>query len=174
MGTFKNDVVEIKKETNKIGPFLVLKVRKEDGSIIEKKVFGAAVEDFSVPGLYEVVNEKNAKGFWQIDSATLLEAAQNGHNSPPVNPSQPTQPRAISRVHNVPGVSSAQIDTNRAILVQVCVKSACEVYHGAGASLGGKSEADAIALEKLVSAMAENLLKWADKKLSNHIEETPF
>lgn len=160
MATFKNEVTEIKKLLNAKGPYVELTVRKEDGTSMQKKVFGAAAGDFTVPGLYEMISSKNAKGFWDTESAQLLVAdpknapgtateASNGHKQTGI---PTTQPRTFNA------------ETNRSILLQVCIKASAEAYSG---------RPGALEQEKVVE-LAGKFLEWAEKNAQNTIEEVAF
>lgn len=113
MPTYKNRVIEVDRKTNDKGEYLEIKIEGQDGKIYEKKIFGAAVKEITVPGDYETEVEKNSKGFNVITRAKLLLGGST--------PVQAIGPKT--------GFNSPQRDhyTDQAITAQVAMKAAAEV-----------------------------------------------
>lgn len=112
-------------------------------------------------GNYEAEITKDGK-FWNVTKGTL-KRAQNGATR---NKTEEKLDSMISTVKSAHSSNTAQIDTNRSILVQVCIKSAAEAY---GGRPGAEPSHDG------VIKLAGEFLKWAEKNLATpELEDLPF
>lgn len=66
-------------------------------------------------------------------------------------------------IREASGLSQRSSETSRAILVQVCIKAAAEVYHGQPKEA---TTCEPMAVVLAVVLMAQALLEWAEKKLA--------
>jgi hypothetical protein len=110
-------------------------------------------------GNYSANITKNGK-LWNDEG--LVKETQVGATKTQETPKSDLQKKASG--------SYSQAEVNRGILLQVCVKSACEVFQGKG----GDTEASNKFVRDQVTALATDLLKWAEKNSQNTIEPLPF
>lgn len=122
MANYVNDIIEVNKKKNNKGPFIELKIRKENGEIVEKIVYGEACNDFTVPGRYEVETEKRktqaGHDFWAITAARLI-----GPGAPEVRGSENGAASNQSGAQH----SWADIYRNDAYTAQVAIKAAADI-----------------------------------------------
>lgn len=154
------EVVEEQLKQTKKGDDYV-NVKLSDGRYIN--LFFENFDSYDGPGKYEADIKRNGK-FWECGKGSL-RAFKNGQESPASDINNVKEYKLKSSIRERLASNTAQIDTNRAILVQVCIKSAAETYSGHP----GVPDHDKV-LE-----LADSFLKFAEKALKPaEMEDAPF
>src|ERR1700674_5890053 len=124
----KNEVIEVVEEKirqDKNGEDFV-SVKLSDGRYVN--LLFDNFKQYEGLGTYTIEMARNGK-FWNVEPNSLKKST-GGTELP-----QEQQPKAEKAVVDgvrkifAPKPNAAQTDTNRAILLQVCIKAAAEVYH---------------------------------------------
>lgn len=153
------EVKEIEVKPGKFGSYKVLKTMDNKGKDRTERVYDRSLQELiTKPGAYKFGYQLGDSGFPEIVQIEALNGATTMqiHN-------QDQDIKNTAKTH--PGSFVRDLDTNRSILVQVCIKSAAEVYQGHATGANG------------VIDLAEKFLKFAEKELAQKkedIEEVPI
>lgn len=154
------EVKSIATQQGKFGAYKVLTTIDGKGKQREERLYDRTLQTLvTKPGAYSFGYELGESGYPEIVGIKPLTTAPDAQNGATEHRSDESVNKLAVKIEGASSPFKRDSDTNRAILLQVCIKAAAEVYQGMGREVDDKDDG---APATSVINMAQKFLEWAE------------